>query len=138
MLSPAMIALLLAAASVTFTAPLEPLKGKLQSAIWADLQLNAMIGNGNRIASLWYQGGSDTAPNLHIEDLACTKTRLGQRCSFDLYRDGGSVIVLGENAPDKLSCVASFSSNSDGWFVVHTPPHGAGHSVTSMKCIIMP
>ncbi|TPG39756.1 hypothetical protein EAH79_13745 [Sphingomonas koreensis] len=132
-----MLALLLVAASATFTAPPEPQKGQLQSAIWADLQLNATIGNGNWIASLWYQAGSDTAPNLHIEDLACTKTRSGQRCSFSLHRDGGSVMVLGENAPDKLSCLASFSFNSDGWSVVHTPSHGAGHSVTSMKCKTM-
>ena len=93
-----------------------------------------MIGNGNWLASLWYQAGSETAPNLHIRELACARSRSGQRCAFDLYRAGGPVIVLGETAPDKLACVAAFALDSDSWHIVHTPPRGTGHSKTSLRC----
>jgi hypothetical protein len=134
MLHSVMLAILLAAASATVGAPPEPLKGQLQSAIWADLQLNAMIGSSNWLASLWYQAGSDTVPDLHIQELTCAKTRSGHQCAFDLFRDGGPKMVLNETAPDKLACVAAFTLRSDGWSVIHTPPRGAGHSKTSMRC----
>ncbi|WP_375194826.1 hypothetical protein [Sphingobium sp.] len=129
-----MLAILLAAASTTFTTPSEPLKGQLQSAIWADLQLNAMIGNGNWLASLWYQAGNDTAPDLHIQELRCGKTRTGHQCAFDLYRDGGIKVVLNKAVPDRLACVASFALLRDGLSVFHTSPRGSGHSKTSMRC----
>src|SRR3954471_5432981 len=98
-----MLAVFLAAALQTVGEPPEPLKRQLRSAIWADLEGNAMIGNGNWLASLWYQAGSDTAPNLHIQELACAKTRSGHRCSFLLHRDGGPVTILNEMAPDNLA-----------------------------------
>ena len=129
-----MLFVLLATASVMASAPPEPLKGQLHSAIWKDLQLNAMIGNGNWPASLWYQAGSDTAPDLHIQYLICTKRGSRQRCSFTLQRDGGPKRVLGEAAPAELACFATFASDGEGWSVVHTPPHRAGHSMTTMRC----
>lgn len=129
-----MFPFLFAAASVILMAPSEPLEGQLQSAIWADLQLNAMIGNGSWLASLWYNAGDGLGPDLHIRGLQCAMTSFGQRCSFDLYRDGGPTNVLGETAPDKLACVAAFAHHSDGWSVIHAPPRGAGHSKTSMEC----
>jgi hypothetical protein len=129
-----MLSLVLAAASAIAAVPPEPLKGQLQAAIWADLQLNAMIGSGNWLASLWYQAGSNTAPDLHIRRLACVKKHSQQRCSFFLYRDGGLKMVSGEKAPAELACFASFSSGLDGWSVVHTPPRQAGQSRTSMRC----
>ena len=129
-----MLTILLASAYATLSPPPEPIKGQLQSAIWADLQLNAMIGNGNWLASLWYNAGSDASPNLHIQELKCVEFRSGQQCSFELYRDGGPGTVMGETAPDKLICAANFSLSKDGWSVVHTPPRKAGHSKTSMRC----
>lgn len=129
-----MLAALLVAASATLSPPLEPVKGQLQAAIWADLQMNAMIGNGNWLASQWYNAGSDAGPNLHIGELRCAKNHGGQQCSFVLLRDGGPATALGETAPDKLACVASFAHHRDGWSVVHTPPRGSSHTRTTMKC----
>jgi hypothetical protein len=129
-----MLVAVLVAALQTLEAPPEPVKGQVQSAIWADLQTNAMIGNGNWLASLWYQAGSDTAPNLHIQHLACAKTRSGQRCSFVLHRDGGPITILNETAPDNLACVADFTEAKGEWSIVHTPPRKTGHSKTSMRC----
>ena len=134
MLRSAMFAPILAAALAALATPPEPLKGQLQSAIWSDLQLNAMIGNSNWLGSLWYNAGSDTAPNLHVRELRCAEKREAQRCTFELRRDGSPATVLGETALVKLACVAVFAYRSDGWSVVHTPPRGAGHSKTSMQC----
>lgn len=131
-----MLAAFLIAASATLAPPLEPVKGQLQAAIWADLQMNAMIGNGNWLASLWYNAGSDAGPDLHIHELQCAKNNSEQRCSFVLFRDGGPVMALGEAAPDKLACVASFTHQRDGdsWSVVHMPPRRNGHTQTTMEC----
>jgi len=116
------------------TTPGEPLKGQLYAAIWADLELNAMIGNGNWPASLWYNASSGKTPDLHIRQLQCVQTDRGQRCSFELHRDNGPAVVLGESAPETLECLASFAHDDDGgaWSVRHTPGHG--HSRTTMTC----
>ena len=53
-----MLAIILAAATASLAPPPEPLKTQLQSAIWADLELNALIGSGNWLASLWYNAGN--------------------------------------------------------------------------------
>jgi hypothetical protein len=132
-----MFALLLTAIAASLTQPTEPLKGQLQAAIWADLQLNAMIGNGNWLASLWYNAGSDTASDLHIRELTCSKDGSVQRCSFALHRDSGPKEVMGETAPDALICLADFGKTDDEWSISHTPPHKVGHSQTSMRCKIL-
>jgi hypothetical protein len=129
-----MFALLLTAVAAALTPPAEPLRGQLQSAIWADLQLNAMIGNGNWLASLWYNAGSDTASDLHIRELMCSQDGSVQRCSFALHRDGGPKEVMGEAAPEALICLADFEKTDDGWSISHTRPHKVGHSQTSMRC----
>lgn len=129
-----MFALILTAIAAFLTPPSEPLKGQLQSAIWADLELNAMIGNGNLLASLWYNAGSDTASDLHIRELTCSQGGSAQRCSFLLYRDSGPKTAMGETAPDALVCVAKFNRTGDRWSVLHTPPRKVGHSQTSMRC----
>jgi len=41
-------------------------------AIWNDLKLNDLIGNGNLRAAQWYDAGSETVPNLHIRELICS------------------------------------------------------------------
>lgn len=129
-----MIALALLA-SASFIAPAEPLAGELRSAIWNDLQLNAMIGNGNWIASLWYNAGGDE-PDLHILNLACRQAAVRYNCTFVLTRDGGVKTVMGETAPDRLSCRAVFmpGDSAKSWSVNHLPPRGSGHSRTTMKC----
>ena len=132
-----MLTLLLTAVAASLTPPNEPLKGQLQSAIWADLQMNAMIGNGNWLASLWYNAGSETASDLHIRELTCAQDGSVQRCSFALRRDGGPKEVMGETAPDALICLADFGRTDDGWSISHTPPHKVGHSQTSMRCKIL-
>ena len=132
-----MYSFLLLAATASLTPPLEPLKGQLQSAIWADLQLNAIIGNGNWLASLWYNAGSETAPDLHVRELMCSQDGLVQRCSFVLHRDGGPKEAMGEAAPDALICSADFVRTDDGWAISHTPPRKVGHSQTSMQCDIL-
>jgi hypothetical protein len=128
-----MLSVLLAAVLQAVGLP-EKLDGQLQSAIWSDLQTNALIGNGNWLASLWYQAGSDSAPNLHIQELTCERTHSRQRCSFVLHRDGGPVTLLNEIAPDNLACVADFVRADGDWSIVHTPPRRVGHSETSMRC----
>lgn len=129
-----MLAVMLTAAAAAYTPPTEPLKGQLQAAIWADLEMNALIGNGNRLASLWYNAEAEVSPNLHIADLRCGRGRAGKRCSFVLLRDGGPSTVMGQAAPDKLACVASFANRRDSWSVVHTRPRRYGHSQTTMSC----
>lgn len=129
-----MLALILTAIAAFLTPLSEPLKGQLQSAIWADLELNATIGNGNWLASLWYNAGSDTASNLHIRELTCSQDGAVKRCAFELHRDGGPKETMGEAAPDVLICVADLGRTDDGWSVAHTPPHKFGHSQTSMRC----
>jgi hypothetical protein len=129
--------LILAAATVSLSPIVDPEIGGIYSAIWADLQQNALIGNGNWRASLWYNASSGNSPDLHIQQLKCTKTGSGQRCAFVLFRDGGPATALGESAPDKLNCKAVFARENDGWSVVHTPPRRKGHSNTSMKCKIL-
>jgi hypothetical protein len=119
-------------------APTEPLAKQLRAAIWYDLEVNALIGNGNWAGSLWYNAGSDAlrAADLHIQDLACRSHSKGHRCSFTLFRDGGVVTILGEKAADKLTCDATLIEAKDnaGWAVKHIPPRRAGHSRTTMRC----
>ena len=125
-------------AAAALTPPEEPLAGQLRAAIWYDLQLNAVIGNGNWIASLWYNAGQNqaTAPDLHIQSMCCRNNNEGHRCAFTLWRDGGARMAFNEMAPDKLTCTAQFirSNNPDGWKVKHWPPRGPGHSQTDLRC----
>lgn len=129
-------------AAASLSPPEEPLAGQLRSAIWSDLQLNAMIGNGNWLASLWYNAGQEDAkaPDLHILDMSCVSNREGHRCSFTLLRDGGVRMALNEAAPDRLNCSAQFVrwEESGGWTVKHRPPRGSGHSRTDMQCKAVP
>lgn len=131
----ALLALLAAASSAP---PSEPIAGQLRDAIWYDLQINAMIGNGNWVGSLWYNAGREdpNAADLHIRDLECQSGSDGYRCSFTLFRDGGVKILLGERAPDRLTCGATFvpAKDGDGWAIKHIPPRRVGHSQTTMTC----
>lgn len=133
-----MLTMLTLLAAASLSPPAEPLAGRLRAAIWSDLQLNAMIGNGNWPASLWYNAGQEDvkAPDLHILDMFCGSNREGYRCSFILLRDGGVRTVFNEAAPVRLDCSAQFvrSKEPGEWAVKHRPPRGSGHSRTDMQC----
>jgi len=137
-----MLFMLTMLAAANLSPPDEPLAGRLRAAIWHDLQRNAAVGNGNWLASLWYNAGQEDtkAPDLHIRDLSCSSNREGHRCSFTLLREGGIRTVLNEAAPDRLDCTARFvrSEESDVWMVKHRPPRGSGHSRTDMQCKAAP
>jgi hypothetical protein len=126
-------AMLLLVAQVQAKPP-AALRQQLQSAIWSDLETNAMIGNGNWAGSLWYNAAEGIDEQLHIQQLRCNKRGSRQHCAFDLVRDGRPKMVLGESASVRLRCVAQFVRFGKGWAVRHTPPHKVGHSRTSMVC----
>jgi hypothetical protein len=125
-------------AAVSLAPPPEDLAREVRAAIWSDLEMNALIGNGNWVGSLWYNASSDNAdaPDLHIQDLSCRPRARGHQCAFVLFRDGGVVKVLGEDAPARLRCDAIFErqDGEEGLGIRHHPPHGEGHSRTTMKC----
>lgn len=130
-------AMLAAAAAGAPMAPPNPaLASQLYAAIWDDLELNAMIGNGNWVAALWYQAGAEGSshPRLHILDLECRGRGTRRHCSFTLYREGGVSTYLGERAPDRLACTAQFHRSHSVWGIVHIPPARGGHSRTMMRC----
>lgn len=129
-----MFATLVTVALGSMQPPAEPLKGDLQAAIWYDLEVNFWVGSGSLLASLWYEAKEDGVPDLHIRNLTCDNGRRKRRCAFDLIRDGGPKDVRGQTAPPQLRCKATFKSQDDGWKVVHIPPHGTGHSRTSLQC----
>jgi len=137
-----MLFLMTLVAAASLTPPEEPLAGSLRAAIWNDLQLNSMIGNGNWLASLWYNAGQEDAkaPDLHILNISCDGSRKGYRCTFTLLRDGGVRTAFNEAAPDRLDCNAHFvrREDSDEWMVKHLPPRGSGHSRTDMRCEAVP
>jgi len=137
-----MLFMLTMLAAASLSPPEEPLAGRLRAAIWNDLQLNAMIGNGNWLASLWYNAGQEDAkaPDLHIRDMSCSSNQEGHRCSFTLLREGGVRTVFNEAAPNRLNCTAQFvrREESDGWMVKHRPPRGSGHSRTDMQFKAVP
>jgi len=119
--------------------PEKELAEQLHGAIWSDLFSNAFIGNGNELAALWYNAGSDRPkePLLRIENLVCSKGSARVRCRFGLFREGGAATYLGEPAPDRLSCGATFHrSRSDGrWFIPRKPPGpDGGHTRITIKC----
>jgi hypothetical protein len=125
------------AAAAQLIAPSNPLAGQLRSAIWDDLGRNALIGNGNWIASLWYRAsnGDANTPDLHIADLMCRSRKDRQDCSFTLHRDGGVKNIDGETAPDRLRCRANVVLSGAGqWMVKHIPPRKVGHSRTTLRC----
>jgi hypothetical protein len=120
-------------------APVEPLLSELRGAIWADLQLNGMIGNGNEVAALWldYWGSENEGRPLHILDLVCHGNNTAQRCRFDMLREGGTITVDGKSVPDRIRCRAAILRDEEGnWHIPHVPPNprSGGHSRTTLRC----
>ncbi len=126
--------------TVVFMAPPpEPLAGKLRAAIWADVELNGMIGNGNQVASEWlnYWNDRSGAPNLHIVELQCHGGNRVQECRFSLLREGGTISEHGKQIADRIYCRTKLrrTANGDDWEVPHRPPPPkGGHSRTTMTC----
>src|ERR1043165_4595915 len=121
----------------------EDLAGELLGAIQYDLQSNAIIGNGNELAARWANAGSDNAepPRHHFSLVACTGGATRLRCRFELFREGGVVTYLGEAAPDRLACRATFRrSPTDGrWSIPRLPPGPeGGHSRITIRCRVAP
>lgn len=134
-----MIATVILALQVVFTPPPEALASQFYRALWSDLELNAWIGNGNWPASLWYQGDPEQSSALHIENLRCQTSGQDHRCAFDLFREGGPVMTIyNQIAPDRLTCTATIVATTEEgeapWSVLHYPPAGYGHSLTSLEC----
>jgi hypothetical protein len=109
-------------------------------AIYDDVFLNAMIGNGNREVTYdWIEGvGLSNKPTIKIEALTCQARNYGQYCSFDLVRTpSGAAADLDPALISRLVCRARLRPNEDGnpgWTVVHLPPRRGGHSRTTMSC----
>jgi hypothetical protein len=109
-------------------------------AIWADLALNAMIGNGNEVAGWdWYYGADrQNGPTIRIKDMVCDTTGQGRRCHFLLARNPNPNAngASESQQPRLLKCSAELEFARDhGWAVTHFPPHdGYGHTRTSMVC----
>jgi hypothetical protein len=134
-----MLALLLFAAT-QMAPPPEPLAGKIRAAIWGDLELNGMIGNGNEVAWRWmnYFGSPNNAPRLHILGLVCRGGNDKQHCRFEMLREGGAIVVDGRQTPDRIRCSTTIRPAPDEnreWSIPHLPPGpSGGHSRTTMKC----
>jgi hypothetical protein len=113
---------------------------EVRSAIWADVQLNAMIGNGNDRVSWDWVFGEDRQhpPSLTIADLKCSKRKQPYRCEFNLIREASADAPSVEGTiAASLQCTASFKWLDDErhWVVVHSPPpEHRGHTRTSMRC----
>jgi hypothetical protein len=110
------------------------------TAIWNDVFLNAMIGNGNNEVTYdWIEGaGLSNKPTIKIEGLNCQARNHDQYCRFDLVRVPSSAVAeLTPALVSRLACRARLRLNDDGepgWTVVHLPPRHSGHSRTTMSC----
>jgi hypothetical protein len=120
--------------------PAEPLAGQLRAAIWADVQLNGAIGNGNGVAWQWmnFWGYRDDAPLLRLSGLVCRGDATMQHCRFNLLREGGVIQVDGRPVSDRIHCEAPirrYGERDREWAIPHRPPRpGGGHSRTTMRC----
>jgi hypothetical protein len=132
--------LLAATALAAFPAPDED---QIRAAIFDDIQLNALIGNGNALISGgWIMGYTHetTAPQIQIRDLGCPYSATDAHCDFALARLSKPTIDIwtGNPVPLLVKCKARLARTKDaegGWSVVHTPPPARGdHSRTTMTC----
>ncbi len=138
---PVLISVALALTATPDAPPAAVPTGYIYSAIWNDLGLNGLIGNGNHLAWLWWNAGQQDAQPipLHIQDLSCTPNTAGYRCAFGLLRDGGPRAFAGETAPDRIACTAQLVPRDDSWAVQHhRPSPRGGHSRTDMRCEVPP
>lgn len=110
-------------------------------AIFDDVRLNAMIGNGNvELSSEWAIGRANDDVSIRVEELSCPEGRKRKKCTFTLHRmlTRNGVATIDPALPERLRCTAilkwSDAPDIAGWGVEHYPPRGGGHSRTSMTC----
>ena len=112
----------------------------VRSAIWSDVELNAMIGNGNDRVSWEWVFGTDREhpPTLTIVGLKCSEGGDPYKCAFDLTRQTNAAAPSPDETQDpELRCTASFdwSQEERRWVVIHVPPpKHRGHTRTTMRC----
>jgi hypothetical protein len=126
------------------TAPITPPNvAELNGATWADVELNAMIGNGNKLVSWnWIYGHDpDKPPEIRIENRRCKRRSDTFKCMFNFVRNPDPKSVSSQDAdePAMLKCSVLFSFGHDDnepyWGVLHYAPNSqGGHSRTSLKC----
>ncbi|NYF30505.1 MULTISPECIES: hypothetical protein [Sphingopyxis] len=111
------------------------------AAIFADVRLNAMIGNGNvEVSTEWAMGRNGDDVVIQVEDMSCPDGRKSKTCSFTLRRmlTRNGVAVTDPALPERLRCIAILkwveARDGAGWGVKHDPPRRIGHSRTSMTC----
>ena len=120
--------------------PSTPPHAEAVTAIFADAQINAAIGNGNLLIPWpwWYGTVRDHSPTIRIDRLKCRPSQAASACTFSLTRtpaDGAS--EEDQALPHRLSCQADLRWERDdggtwAWHVVHKPH--PGHSRTTMHC----
>jgi hypothetical protein len=131
---------LLLAALVAQQTSTGPSVQQVRSAIWADIELNATIGNGNDLVSWdWFFGEDrEHPPKLTMVGLKCSERAQPYRCAFNLARDANAAAPSNDKAIGAdLRCTASFkwSQDESRWVVIHfPPPKHRGHTRTSMRC----
>jgi hypothetical protein len=110
-------------------------------AIFDDVRLNAMIGNGNvEVSSEWAIGRANDDVSIRVEELSCPEGRKRKTCTFTLHRilKRNGVVTTDPVLPGRLHCTAILkwfdAPEIAGWEVEHYPPRGGGHSRTSMTC----
>lgn len=107
------------------------------AAIFDDVRLNAMIGNGNvEVSPEWAAGRDGDDVSIRIENLNCPEGTTRKTCSFTLRRMlmRNGVGATDPALPERLECTAILKWFDEDWRVEHTPPRRVGHSTTSMKC----
>ena len=123
-----------------------PSDSEIRNALFNDLVVNAMIGNGNDEADWdWYLGPDHrNPPRIEISDLRCRPLFHQRVCRLLLSRTPNPASQEPEaetaQAP-RLRCSATLQRErqNDGrrvWKVLHFPPdeRWGGHSRTSMHC----
>lgn len=107
------------------------------AAIFDDVRLNAMIGNGNvEVSNEWAAGGDGDDVSIKIEEINCNDGRARRKCSFTLRRvlTRNGIAATDPSLPERLQCTATLKRLDDRWGVEHSTPRRVGHSRTSMKC----
>ena len=136
-----MVQLSVLLAATALAASPAPDQDQIRAAIFDDVQLNALVGNGNTLVSGgWVMGYQHeaTAPQIQIRDLDCTDGATDARCDFVLARLSMPTIDIwtGKPVPLLVKCKARLVKEAEGaWSVAHTPsPASGGHSRTTMTC----
>ena len=109
---------LLAFVGATPASGTDPSQSEVYSAIWSDVELNAMIGNGNIPVSWdWALGhDADNPPKLAISKLVCHGGFTTQKCKFELTRIANERSTNPNDArePTLLNCEARLERKTDG------------------------